>query len=163
MGVPVRGDAGLRYLHTEQASSGYAAVGSSIQLVSAGRTYEKVLPSLNLAFEVTPEAIIRFAAAQTIARPGLGSLSPGGDISVQGGNRSFSTGNPDLDPTESTNLDLSAEWYPTDGGLISVGLFYKDISTFVQTLQDGRAVQHPRPAAGSPDRHHGRARPTISR
>jgi iron complex outermembrane receptor protein len=135
MGVPVRGDAGLRYLHTEQASSGYAAVGSSIQLVNAGRTYEKVLPSLNVAFEVTEDAVIRFAAAQTIARPGLGSLSPGGDISVQGGNRSFSTGNPDLDPTESTNLDLSAEWYPTDGGLVSLGLFYKDISTFVQTLR----------------------------
>ncbi|RZJ00880.1 MAG: TonB-dependent receptor [Brevundimonas sp.] len=134
MGIPVRGDAGLRYLRTEQSSVGFAAVGTTIEQVSAERTYEKFLPSLNLAFEITDEAMIRFAAAKTIARPGLGSLSPGGDISVQGGNRSYSTGNPNLDPTESINLDLAAEWYPTEGGLVSLGVFYKDISTFVQNL-----------------------------
>lgn len=135
MGIPVRGDVGLRYLKTEQNSDGYAAVGTTIELVTAERSYDKYLPSLNLAFELSEEMIVRFAAAKTIARPGLGSLSPGGDISVQGGNRSYSTGNPNLDPTESVNLDLAAEWYPTQGGLFSLGLFYKDISTFAQTLR----------------------------
>lgn len=132
---PVRGDIGMRYVKTDQNSSGYAAVGSVIQRVDAERSYEKWLPSMNLALELSDTTLVRFAAAQTIARPPLGSVSPGGDISVQGGNRSYSSGNPYLEPTESNNLDLSFEWYPQEGGLLSLGLFYKDISTFAQTLR----------------------------
>ncbi len=125
----------MRYFHTNQLSNGYAAVGSAIQLVQAERSYDQFLPSMNLVLEVTPKFITRFGAAKTIARPSLASLTPGGDISVQGGNRNFSSGNPDLKPTTSKNLDLSFEWYPTGGAIYSVGLFYKDISTFVQTLR----------------------------
>jgi TonB-dependent receptor len=134
-GMRVRGDAGLRYFHTNQLSNGYAAVGNSIQLVNAERSYDDFLPSMNLVVELTDKFLVRFGAAKTIARPSLASLTPGGDISVQGGNRSFSSGNPDLRPTSSKNLDLSLEWYPTGGAIYSVGLFYKDISTFVQTLR----------------------------
>ncbi|MBO9545438.1 TonB-dependent receptor [Caulobacter sp.] len=134
-GRPLRGDAGVRYLKTEQNSEGYAAVGSKIELVNAERSYDKYLPSLNLTLEVTDDVLVRFGAAKTMARPGLGSLRPGGDISVQGGNRSYSTGNPDLKPTQSKNLDLSFEWYPAEGAIYAVGLFQKDISTFVQTLR----------------------------
>ncbi|MDB5705856.1 MAG: TonB-dependent receptor, partial [Sphingomonas bacterium] len=134
-GMRVRGDAGVRYFHTNQLSNGYAAVGNAIQLVNAERSYDQVLPSLNLVVELTDKFLVRFGAAKTIARPSLASLTPGGDISVQGGNRSFSSGNPDLKPTSSKNLDLSLEWYPTGGAIYSVGLFYKDISTFVQTLR----------------------------
>lgn len=133
--MELRGDAGVRYYHTDQTSDGYAAVGDSIQLVTAHRSYKQWLPSMNLVLEVTPDFLLRFGAAKTIARPPLGDLTPGGDISVQGGNRGFSSGNPDLKPTTSNNLDLSAEWYPTHGSIYSLGLFYKDISTFAQTLR----------------------------
>jgi TonB-dependent receptor len=135
LGMTVRGDVGIRYYHTRQYSNGYAAVGDSIQLVEATRNYEGWLPSINMVFEPTDKFLIRLGLAKTIARPSLGSLTPGGDISVQGGNRSFSSGNPDLAPTTSKNVDLSFEWYPTSGAIYSVGLFYKNISTFVQTLR----------------------------
>jgi iron complex outermembrane receptor protein len=79
--------------------------------------------------------VARISAAQTIARPGIGSLSPGGDVSVQGANRTFSSGNPDLDPTKSKNLDLSLEWYPTQGAMLAGGFFFKKIDTFVATLR----------------------------
>jgi TonB-dependent receptor len=134
-GMQVRGDLGIRYFHTRQHSNGYAAVGSAIELVEADRSYDDFLPSLNLVLEVTDRLLLRLGAAKTIARPGLGSLTPGGDISVQGGNRGFSSGNPDLKPTSSKNLDLAVEWYPQSGAIYSVGLFYKNISTFVQTLR----------------------------
>jgi len=134
-GMTLRGDIGLRYYHTKQLSNGYAAVGTSIELVNATRNYSDWLPSLNLVLEPTDKFLVRLGLAKTIARPGLGSLTPGGDISVQGGNRSFSSGNPDLKPTSSKNVDLSFEWYPTSGAIYSLGLFYKDISTFVQTVR----------------------------
>src|SRR5690606_22808136 len=55
---------------------------------------------------------------------------------VQGANRSYSSGNPFLDPTKSKNLDLSLEWYPESGAILAAGFFYKDIDTFVQTLRE---------------------------
>ena len=133
-GLPIRGDAGLRYVKTDQHSTGYASQGATVNLVAADRSYENWLPSANLVFDVTDNLMIRFAAAKTIARAGIGSLTPGGNLNVSGGNRTFSSGNPDLKPTKSTNLDASIEWYPTRGAIYAVSAFQKDIGTFVQTL-----------------------------
>lgn len=133
-GLPVRGDIGVRWVRTDQNSTGYASQGASVNLVEAERTYENWLPSGNLVFDVTDDLLIRVAAAKTLARAGIGSISPGGNLSVSGGNRTFSSGNPDLDPTKSTNFDASIEWYPARGAIYSVAGFYKDIGSFVQTL-----------------------------
>lgn len=133
-GLPVRGDIGLRWVRTDQNSTGYASQGASVNLVEAERRYENWLPSGNLVFDVTDDLLIRVAAAKTLARAGIGSISPGGNLSVSGGNRTFSSGNPDLDPTKSTNFDASIEWYPARGAIYSVAGFYKDIGSFVQTL-----------------------------
>lgn len=133
--VPIRGDVGLRYVNTEQVSSGNALAGATVEWVTNERSYDNWLPSLNLAADLTDTVVARFGMAETIARPGLGSLSPGGSVSVQGANRNFSTGNPNLDPTKSFNVDLSLEWYPEAGSILALGVFYKDISTFIQTLR----------------------------
>ncbi|MCP3733001.1 TonB-dependent receptor [Sphingomonas sp. MG17] len=133
-GVPLRGDIGVRYVRTDQLSTGYASQGAAVNLVTAERSYDRWLPSANLVFDVTDTLLVRLAAAKTIARAGIGSLTPGGNLNVSGGNRTFSSGNPDLVPTESTNLDASVEWYPTRGAIYAVSVFQKDIGTFVQTL-----------------------------
>ena len=133
-GLPVRGDAGVRWVRTDQNSTGYASQGASVNLVQAERTYENWLPSANLVVDVTDDLLFRVAAAKTLARAGIASISPGGNLSVSGGNRTFSSGNPDLNPTKSTNFDASIEWYPARGAIYSVAGFYKDIGSFVQTL-----------------------------
>lgn len=145
-GVPLRGDVGLRFVNTRQVSTGYASQGASINFVTAERSYDRWLPSANFVFDITPDLLVRFAAAKTLARPGIASITPGGNLNVSGGNRSFSSGNPDLEPTESTNLDFAVEWYPAKGAIYSVALFQKDIGTFVQTL----AVTVPFSALGLP-------------
>ena len=133
-GLPWRGDAGVRYILTEQYSDGYALVGSAIQLARARRDYDMWLPSANLAVDLTDDLVARVSAAQTISRPSLGSLTPGSDISIQGSNLSVSSGNPNVMPTKSDNVDVSLEWYPDADSLFSVGVFYKKINTLVQTL-----------------------------
>jgi len=49
-------------------------------------------------------------------------------------------GNSNLDPLESANYDLAMEWYLEPAGLLSAGVFYKDIKnpifTRIQTLED---------------------------
>jgi len=146
-GLPFRGDAGARHVHTDQESGGYAVVNGAVQLVNAQREYDMTLPSFNLAADLSDTVVARISAARTIARPGIGSLSPGGDVSVQGANRTFSTGNPVLDPTQSDNLDLSLEWYPAQGAMLAGGVFYKKIDTFVATLR----TQVPYNTLGLPD------------
>jgi len=133
-GLPWRGDAGVRYVNTEQWSQGYETTAAGSALVDVDRTYDMWLPSANLAVELTDTLIARVSVARTIARPSISSLTPGGDVGIQGSNFSYSTGNPYIDPTRSDNLDLSLEWYPDADSLFAVGVFVKDINTFVQSL-----------------------------
>lgn len=134
-GLPWRGDVGYRWFQTDLQSSGNAIVSGGVSYVTVDNSYDMWLPSANLSVELRDNLIARVSAAETIARPGIGSLSPGGSVSVQGANRSYSSGNPFLDPTKSKNLDLSLEWYPQAGSILAMGVFYKDIDTFVQTLR----------------------------
>jgi TonB-dependent receptor len=146
-GLPVRGDAGVRYVSTRQFSTGYASQGTVISLVGANRTYNRWLPSANLVIDLNDRLMVRLAAARTLARAGISSLTPGGNLSISGGNRTFSSGNPDLKPTESTNFDFAVEFYPAKGAIYSLALFQKNIGTFVQTLSVGL----PFSALGLPD------------
>jgi TonB-dependent receptor len=124
-----RGDAGIRYVETRQSSSGYTG-GAQAILVTAERTYDNWLPSANVTAEID-DFVIRAAAARVMTRANLGVLNPTGAFSISGGNRTYTIGNPTLDPIESTDYDLSFEWYFSREAAIVVGLFYKDISTFV--------------------------------
>ena len=135
-GLPWRGDVGARWFETKQESGGNAVVGDDVSFVTVENDYDMILPSANLSVDITDTLVGRIIMAETIARPGLGSLSPGGKVSVQGANRSYSSGNPFLEPIKSKNLDLSLEWYPESGAILAAGFFYKDIDTFVQTLRE---------------------------
>ncbi|MFD1190200.1 TonB-dependent receptor [Phenylobacterium conjunctum] len=134
LGVPVRGNVGVRYVKTQQDSSGYAYLSGAPVAVSASRTYDDTLPSANLVIEPTDNFLIRMAAAKTMSRPDLGSLTPGATVSVSGATRTVSAGNPNLDPFRAKAYDVSFEWYYQPGALVSVALFQKDIDSFVQTL-----------------------------
>lgn len=132
VGIPLRGDVGLRYVNTEQRSQGYQLVAGAAQLVTAERSYDDWLPAFNLTAEVTPEFLLRLGAARVMTRPNLGSITPGGSLSTVGV-FSVSSGNPLLDPTRANTVDLSAEWYFAPEAFLGIGLFYKDIKTYIQT------------------------------
>lgn len=117
-------DVGVRYVETDQLSSGY----NSGEWVTVDREpYDDVLPSFNTALWVTDDLVWRFAAAQVMTRPGLGNLSPGGSVDTF--NYKVSYKNPYLDPTRADSLDTSFEWYFAEQSVISLALFYKDIDS----------------------------------
>jgi iron complex outermembrane recepter protein len=129
---PLRGNFGVRYVQTHQVATGYQATAGGTQ-VTVEQTYSDVLPSLNLALNVTRDFIVRLAAAKVMARPQLGNLSPGGSISTTG-NLSITVGNPFLKPFRAKTLDSSFEWYFDKNAFLGVGLFYKKIDTYIQSL-----------------------------
>ena len=61
--------------------------------------------------------------------------------------RKAEVGNPDLAPYESDNIDLSVEYYPGHIGVLSAGLFYKDIDNYIvqaekyKTMASGRVFE----------------------
>ncbi|MEY2884859.1 MAG: hypothetical protein RL490_2583 [Pseudomonadota bacterium] len=123
---------GLRYVHTDQSSTGLVSgVAATVE-----RSYDDWLPALNLALFPTDDIVLRFAAAKVITRPSLGNLTPGG--TVDGFNYRISYGNPFLEPFRANSYDIALEWYFAPESIFSVALFKKDVASFpvAQTRQD---------------------------
>ena len=136
--IPLSGNVGVRYVETKQTSVGSGLVDGVPTPAKASRKYDDTLPSFNLVAELTPDFLVRLGAAKVMTRPGLGSLTPGVTVAVAGGARTVSGGNPNLDPSRATNVDLGFEWYFNEGAMAGVGLFYKDIESTVQSLKETR-------------------------
>uniref|UniRef100_UPI0028AC8B5B TonB-dependent receptor n=1 Tax=Stenotrophomonas sp. TaxID=69392 RepID=UPI0028AC8B5B len=136
--IPLSGNFGVRYVKTKQSSTGYATVSGAPVQSTVDREYSDTLPSLNLVAELTPDFLVRFGAAKVMARPGLGSLTPGVTVNVSGGARTVSGGNPNLDPIRANTADLGVEWYFSEGAMLGLALFYKDIESAVQTAREVR-------------------------
>lgn len=137
--VPVRGDVGIRYVDTDQYTSAYITVSDSSsptgvtgQFASVSRSYENWLPSTNIVIEPREDLLIRFAAAKVMSRPELGVLVPSSGVNPI--TRTGNVRNPFLDPIEATTFDTSVEWYFRPGSLLSFAYFYKDISTYIQSV-----------------------------
>src|SRR5690606_22277795 len=59
-------------------------------------------------------------------------------------------GNPDLDPFESTNLDLSVEWYYGEGSYMAAGYFRKKAKNFIgRTTVEEQTFNLAHPAQGA--------------
>jgi TonB-dependent receptor len=130
-GVTVRGDVGVRYAHTRQRSSGYADNGTAAIPVSYERTYDNVLPALNLVAEFTRDLQMHVAASKVITRPSLADLAPRLTINSNPTVLTAVGGNPELKPFEAWQYDGTLEWYFAPGSALIAGAFYKDITTFV--------------------------------
>jgi iron complex outermembrane receptor protein len=142
LGLPVRGNLGVRYVETDQTSSGFVFTSGSPVLATVNRTYSDTLPALNLVVEVTDSFLVRAAASKVMARPngggqatGLGILSPGAAVGISGANKTVTAGNPDLNPYRAKSYDLAFEWYFAEDSLLSLALFYKDVGSFVQIIR----------------------------
>ncbi len=137
LSVPFRGNLGVRQVKTDEDVTGYIGKGSTAVPTEVTRTYSNTLPALNVTAEPLDNFFVRFAMAKTMSRPTLISMTPGGSITTSSqtiGSASTPVGNPYLNPILANNTDLSIEWYPDKEGLISLGLFKKDIKSYIQTV-----------------------------
>jgi TonB-dependent receptor len=101
--------------------------------------YIDFLPSINFKYQTDKNLILRLAYTTAIARPKYYDLVP--FFNVVRSDFELSSGNPKLDAIRSSNLDLMAERYLKNVGLISGGLFYKRLSNFFYTYRDEAYTQ----------------------
>jgi TonB-dependent receptor len=95
--------------------------------IQGTKDYTHFLPMVHLRYNLNNKTVIRGAFTQTLARPDYVHLVPfkmfeDGDLE---------SGNPDLEPTLSTNLDLMVEYYVGQLGLISGGFFTKTLTDYI--------------------------------
>lgn len=109
---------------------------------SAQRSYDGYYPSLHTTFNVTDNFLVRAAFAKTFGRPDLGSIIPNTTIDENDnpnpppgsspGNITYT--NSGLKPYSAKNYDFSIEYYFPKGGLISAGVFRKDLTDFFGSI-----------------------------
>jgi TonB-dependent receptor len=96
------------------------------------RDYDHWLPSVNLRYEISDELLLRSGLYRSVVRPNMGHLAPRFLIEENdAGGREGEFGNPDLEPYEASNFDLSAEWYFAENAALQAGIFYKTIDNFI--------------------------------
>lgn len=125
---------GVRAEHTKERFDAFAVnTNNQIAPISSDHSYTDLLPSLQARYEFSPALIGRAIYSETIARPGYNQLSPALNINIPG--NLVSLGDPNLKPTHSHNIDLSIENYLPHAGVVSVGMFYKDLKDYIVPLR----------------------------
>lgn len=93
--------------------------------------YQNVLPGVHFKYAPTSQLILRLSYATNVGRPGIGQLIPRTNVNFD--NQTISTSNPSLKPQTADNFDLSVEYYLAPAGVVSIGLFQKNIKNFIFT------------------------------
>ncbi|MDH5829975.1 TonB-dependent receptor [Luteimonas sp. M1R5S18] len=120
------------------------------------RSYTDVLPSFNIAWDLTDTLVLRGAASKVISRPAYTQIAyPGAlnfiseeysnDRRVAGGTTEpgwYGSGsNKSLEPFEATQYDMGLEWYYQPGSVLGVGLFRKNIENFVIPVVQDQQIE----------------------
>ncbi|ALK97897.2 TonB-dependent receptor [Massilia sp. WG5] len=138
--VPVRGNAGVQYVHVNQQADGKAVNDGVVTDIHGGASYHDVLPSLNLNFDLgnyLGDTYLRFGAAKTVARPRMSDMRAGVAAGVDATTRMWngSGGNVKLEPWRANSYDLSLEHYISKGSYVSAAYFFKDLKSYIYNQQ----------------------------
>ena len=146
---------GLRYEDTDVDSAAFQAVPNTVlwiadndflllynddnEDVTGSGSYDHWLPNIDLKFDLTEDLVGRASWSKTIGRAPYNQLFASTTAqtpnrpTVLGGQTGGNSGSPGLAPLESTNWDVSLEWYFNDTGYVSVGYFHKSVKNFIGT------------------------------
>jgi iron complex outermembrane receptor protein len=161
-GVPLHGTLGLRVVHAKQWSNGllWNDTAKATEPTTGGTSYTDVLPSINLAADLTANTILRFGLAKVLARPNMEDMRAGfsgiGVSTTEPHLWSANGGNAKLEPWRADAVDLSIEHYFSKRSYVAAAAFHKHIKNFVY----GRAIDFdftgfPNPTPYTPYSHIG--------
>jgi TonB-dependent receptor len=104
---------------------------------SVKNSYTNYFPTVQGRYDFGDSLIGRLTYSTGIARPGFQQITPGESFSVSSG--TVSVGNPTLKPALGQSIDGTLEYYPGDGQIAALGLFYKRFHDYI--LQSQQQVQ----------------------
>lgn len=131
LGKRIEATAGLRVERTDLKTNGFNVTVPDEGDATIAPTgtykhhYTDLLPSLLLKYKFCTDGNLRASVTKTISRPKYSALIA---------NKCFNTadytatiGDPNTKPAKAFNFDLSADYYFKSVGMVSVGMFYKNI------------------------------------
>ena len=96
-----------------------------------------MLPSLAFKYNGKKDWVYRAAFTTSLARPNYYDLSPFISV-IPEDDSEIVAGNPNLKATYAYNFDLMVEKYYKSVGLLSGGIFYKNLNDFIYTYRDNQ-------------------------
>lgn len=158
-GMKLTGNAGVRFVRTAVTATGSVLLRETVPGVvtpttpnpanitrdvsrdirSLDRDYTEVLPTFNVSLDITDKLVGRFGYAKVMARPRATDLGPAINClfdrtpaGIQDDNDDTCTaGNPGLKPYLADQFDLNLGYYYNRDTLVSAGLFFKDVNSFI--------------------------------
>lgn len=97
--------------------------------VTGSSNYDFLLPQASIRYQLSRFTNLRAAATFSYARPNFSEIIPAQEINQEDG--VATTGNAALKPVSAFNLDLLAEHYFGNVGVLSGGFFYKRLDDFI--------------------------------
>ena len=98
------------------------------------RSIDGYYPSLHLTYNISKNLLARAAYAKTYGRPNFNNIVPNTTINefddITNGLGRITARNISLQPWSADNYDLSLEYYTDRGGVITAGVFRKQVSDF---------------------------------
>lgn len=136
------GNAGVRYVHTDQTSVGFQVVGTATLPASFNNSYSYALPSVQLRYDITPKLVARASIFKSLTRPELSNIQPGRRVDTFNGGVG-TAGNTSLQPFTAVNYDAGLEWYFGQDALISGSYFRKELNGFVENVTEQVTLTDP--------------------
>ena len=137
-GVALRGNAGVQIVHTDQTSSAFdidTGNGTSLPTVAfaAGKSYNDVLPSINLVADFGGGSQLRLGLAKTMARPRMDDMRAAASAGVDPTTKLWNGngGNPKLAPWRADSVDISFEHYFDKSSYVALAGFYKNLTSYI--------------------------------
>lgn len=126
----LRANLGLRYVRTRTLIDNFvsrtAGGATTIVPTTTRGGYQNWLPSVSLAYNITPKLVARGLYSQTVTRSSLNNIARAFSI-PNSGTPFLTAGNPDLKPQRSSGFDGAIEWYFDRGGILTLSYFSKII------------------------------------
>jgi TonB-dependent receptor len=140
LSMPLRGNVGVQVVHTDQSSTANTLRAwpfADLVPLTDGKTYTDYLPSINLAWSLPEQQVVRFGAGKTLARAKLNELNAALEVGLtqqSTGTPWGNGGNAQLDPWRANSADLSYEKYFGNKGYVSAAGFYKDLKSYIYNI-----------------------------
>ncbi len=132
--IGLKGEFGARVVRLQSTLQGTSTQpDGSIVAVTTDETSTDLLPSITARYALTDELSLVGALSKTVTRPEFWQLNPSTvyfQKSDTGSDRGDG-GNPALKNIESSNRDISLEWYFDESSSLTGGYFYRSIDGYI--------------------------------
>lgn len=139
---------GVRYDASRYRYTGRIFDGNTLEPLSASNRDAQWLPGVHFRYMLDQDTALRTALTRTFARPDFADLVPY-QVTVVSSDAILS-GNPALKPTTAWNLDAAVERYLPSVGVVSAGVFGKQLIDYVYSFETTTIVDDERFTVSQP-------------